>query len=431
MTRSLVIRAFGLYLPALACICVWRWRKPQKLEATGALLATAWNLPALFALNILAVRVGWWRFGATGGVFISLPVDLWLGWAALWGLFAALSFRTKSMLPAILAFGSLDLVLMPLCSPMVVLGKHWIYGEVLGLLTCLYPALLLARWTRNQTHTSGRALLQFLCFGGLFLMCALAVLVASGHRTVLDELRTFRADLVVDVLLVICLPAISGVQEFATAGEGTPLPFDPPRILVTSGIYSYIANPMQTVTTLLLLGAALLFRNVWFLPAALLSFLYSAGLAWWDEHEDLKQRFGEGYILYRKNVRDWRVRWRPYVSQPARIYMSADCFKCSQMARFLEGLGPLGIEIKAAEEHPQRDLTRMTYESWDGTIEATGIVALARFFEHVNLAWALVGMTMRLPLVHLLLQAVTDISGGGPMLVKRRDTAVCAISRGE
>lgn len=430
MTRALAIRELSLYLPLVACIAAWKWRNPGRLEATGALLATAWNIPALFAVNLLAVRFGWWRFGVAGATINSIPVDLWLGWTALWGVFAALGFRSKSILPAMVAFGSLDLVLMPHCPPVVVLGQHWIYGEILGLLTCLCPALLLARWTRKQVKTSFRALLQFLCFSGLFLLCLFAVLAHSGESIAITQFRSIQMELLLEIAFLICLPGLSAVQEFAAQGNGTPLPFDPPGKLVSSGIYSYLANPMQTSYTLLLLLTALAFWNSWLLFAALLSFFYSAGLAWWDEDEDLKRRFGEEYTIYRRNVRDWLPRWRPYVAKPAHIYLSSDCIKCSQMARFLQGLGPVRLEIKAAEEHPQRDLMRMTYESADGTIEAAGILALARAFEHVNFAWAMLGMAMRLPVVHLVLQAFADISGGAPMLVKRRtNAAVCVISR--
>ena len=429
MTRELVVRALGLYLPAVVSIYVWFWRKPGKLEATGALLASAWNLPALFALNALGVRLGWWHFRVVGAVFVTIPIDLWLGWAALWGVFAVLCFRRKPILAVVLAFGILDLALMPLCFPVIVLGNHWIYGEILGLFTCLFPALLLARWTHEESRIQARALLQFLCFSGLFLLFALAILAATHDLQAIDDLRSIRSDLLVPVLFLFSLPALSAVQEFATLGEGTPLPFDPPRRLVTSGIYSYIANPMQTVATVLMLGMALLFRNAWFAPTALLSFIYSAGLAWWDEREDLKQRFGEAYILYRQNVRDWKVRWCPYVSQPALIYLSEDCIKCCQMARFLESLDPVGLEIKAAEDHPAHDLMRMTYESADGSMEATGIVALARALEHVNFAWALLGMAIRLPLVHWFLQAVADASGGAPMRVQRRSGATCALPK--
>jgi len=81
----------------------------------------------------------------------------------------------------------------------------------------------------------------------------------------------------------------------------------------------------------------------------------------------------------------------------ARLYVSAECGKCSQLAGWLHALKPVGLEIVAAEEHPERDLTRMTYDPQDGTAEQSGIAALARAFEHINFGWALLGMAMRLP----------------------------------
>jgi len=64
-------------------------------------------------------------------------------------------------------------------------------------------------------------------------------------------------------------------------------------------------------------------------------------------------------------------------------------------------------------------LTRMTYDPDDGSADSVGIAALGRALEHVNLAWALVGMFVRLPGVCWLLQVVLDASGGGPKPVMR------------
>jgi len=64
-------------------------------------------------------------------------------------------------------------------------------------------------------------------------------------------------------------------------------------------------------------------------------------------------------------------------------------------------------------------LTRITYDPGDGTADSVGVAALGRAVEHVNLAWALVGMFIRLPGVCWLLQVVIDASGGGPKPVMR------------
>ena len=66
-----------------------------------------------------------------------------------------------------------------------------------------------------------------------------------------------------------------------------------------------------------------------------------------------------------------------------------------------------------------RSLTRITYDPGDGSAESVGVAALGRALEHVNLAWALAGMFVRLPGVCSLLQVAADASGGGPNRVVR------------
>ena len=55
---------------------------------------------------------------------------------------------------------------------------------------------------------------------------------------------------------------LSAVQEFVTRGRGTPIPFDPPRHIVTTGVYAYVANPMQLSAVLFLFLLAVIVGNV-------------------------------------------------------------------------------------------------------------------------------------------------------------------------
>jgi protein-S-isoprenylcysteine O-methyltransferase Ste14 len=428
MDRTLIIRVFCLYAPLLGSLFVWNWRKPVRAEAVGALLASAWNVPALLALNVLAFRLGWWRFNASGAMFLGTPVDLWLGWATLWGAVAALLFRRPRVWLACCCTGLCDVAVMPLCAPVVSLGKLWLVGELLGLILCLTPALYFSHWTRERTHVSWRATLQFLTFCGLFVIGVLLT-----HPSFLDHagasLLSIPTQLVLQLLFLLALPGVSAVQEFAVVGCGTPLPYDPPVRLVTSGIYSYLANPMQTATVLLLLAVGAALRSPWLLIAAMIAIVYSAGLATWNEDCDMKSRFGSTFIYYRRQVKNWIPRWRPYIASPARIYLSTDCFKCSQMSGFLRDLRPVGLEILPAEEHASLDLERMTYESADGVMHVRGVAALARALEHVNLAWAFAGMVLRLPFINQLCQALADVSGGGPQRVNRRSCSIAVPQR--
>ena len=421
MSRIFIIRAISLYAPLVLALILWNLRKLGRAEATGALLATAWNLPALFAVNLIAMHFGAWSFSVKGGTLFDMPVDLWIGWSALWGTAAALLFRSTPLWMVAIALGILDMILMPLCSPVVMLGRKWLIGECIALSVCMAPGFLLARWTRDCRNVKGRAALQAICFSGLLIMSIMMVAEPERlHR--LMHLSSLSLHFLAILLFLAVLPGLSAVQEFAIAGQGTPLPFDPPQRLVRSGIYRYIANPMQSSTALFLLIASIAMRSLWLGVACLLTIAYSAGLAAWDEDGDLLQRYGQSLLEYRKQVRNWLPRWQPPTSQRARIYLAEDCLKCSQMSALLKSLKPIGLEILAAENHPTRNLERMTYES--ETVEDQGLGALCRALEHVNLGYALLGMALRLPGVNVAFQAILDVSGGGPMPVVRRSCEV-------
>src|SRR5262249_45070837 len=90
---------------------------------------------------------------------------------------------------------------------------------------------------------------------------------------------------------------------------------------VTSGVYAYIANPMQLSGVALLVVLGLALQNIWVVAAGVTAHIYSLGLAGWDEGEDLRRRFGDDWTTYRRAVRRWvpRVRpWRPPDGAPPR-----------------------------------------------------------------------------------------------------------------
>jgi len=424
VNRALLVRAAGLYLPLAATVALWLWRKPDLRERAAVLLSAAWNLPALLLLHALALRFGWWRFEAEGGLFLGLPVDLYLGWALLWGPAAVLAFP-RLPLAGVLAIGALlDVVLMPASRPVLVLGNAWLLGEAVGLSLALLPAQLFARWTRQDRHLAARASLQVALFCGLALGVAPAVILHQTGGSLLSFLKqpAWLLGLGLQLVAVAAIPGLSAVQEFCARGFGTPLPYDPPRRLVTSGVYAYVANPMQLSMSLVLLFVGLLLESVWIAAAGLVSFAYGAGLAAWHEDDEIARRFGAAWMEYRRHVRCWLPRWRPWSPSPARLFVAESCGPCSEVGTWLRRRRPLGLEILAAEDHPARDLARMTYETADGKSEQ-GVAAFARALEHIHLGWALVGWTTRLPLLRPVIQLVLDACGAGPRAIGRRAEA--------
>ena len=180
---------------------------------------------------------------------------------------------------------------------------------------------------------------------------------------------------------------------------------------------------MQISCSLVLSAWGIMLRDFWVCAAGAIAVLYGAGIAQWDEGLDMKTRFGERWEEYRRNVKNSIPRWRPWHDPhlpAARLYVAEECGPCSEVRRWFESRKPIELEIIAAEDHPQRDLRRMTYDPMDGTATEEGVRAFARGLEHLNLGWAYLGACMRLPLIRNVLQLLSDASGLGPQLILRR-----------
>ena len=420
--RYLLIRAASLYISVIATSAVWLWRRPTARSVAGAVLASLWNLPIVLALHLAAAHFGWWRFDARGGLLLGMPVELYLSWACMWGVVPALAFPSLSLGGVIVIALAADLVLMPAAAPLLQLGPAWLVGEAIGLLAGLLPAQLLARWTARGDRLTERATLQVLAFSGLVLFVLPAITIEGSGGTWLNPFGrpAWQVSLLVQALACPALLGLTAVQEFVGRGGGTPVPFDPPQWLVTTGVYAYIRNPMQLSAVLLLFLLGLVLRNPWVSVAGIMAHLYSAGLAGWDEDEDLRRRFGDDWLAYQRGVRGWMPRFRPWhrPDRPAsRLFVSDGCDMCREVGRWFDERGARHLVVIPAETHPSGALTRITYEPADGTRSSAGIEAVARALEHLHLGWALVGFLLRLPLVCQLTQLLTDASGGEARLI--------------
>ncbi len=192
------------------------------------------------------------------------------------------------------------------------------------------------------------------------------------------------------------------------------MPADPPRRLVTSGVYAYIANPMQIGKVVIVAGWGLFWGNYWLLAAAIAGLAYSVFVASGREDRDMEKRFPQSWSEYRRHVARWWPRWKPYHpfvgaagSAPARLYLDLGCHPCRQLASWLEGQYPSGLMIRSIQ-HSSFQPERLTFDPGNGDEQDFGVVALARALEHLNLACAFVGWMVRLPGIALLAQLLAD-----------------------
>ena len=106
---------------------------------------------------------------------------------------------------------------------------------------------------------------------------------------------------------------VSTVLHFARTGKGTLAPWDPPRVLVVQGVYRYVRNPMISGVLFILFAEAVLTGSrrllAWFGVFLLINLIYIPLL----EETGLVARFGERYLLYKKNVPRWIPRLKPWL----------------------------------------------------------------------------------------------------------------------
>ena len=143
----------------------------------------------------------------------------------------------------------------------------------------------------------------------------LFLLTDDKTRSLRPNSTSFRVLLIVAglVLLAIGLTLFwFTVSQFARRGKGTLAPWDPPRVLVVEGVYRYVRNPMISGLLFVLLAEALLTGSlpvlVWF------GLFFVANLVYLPLFEEpgLKERFGDRYLTYQKNVPRWIPRATPW-----------------------------------------------------------------------------------------------------------------------
>jgi protein-S-isoprenylcysteine O-methyltransferase Ste14 len=104
----------------------------------------------------------------------------------------------------------------------------------------------------------------------------------------------------------------ASLRRFATEGEGTLAPWDPPRRLVVRGPYRYVRNPMISGVLFVLFGEALFLLSqphlVWALIFLGMNFLVIPLV----EEPGLRHRFGDSYVEYCRHVPRLIPRLRPW-----------------------------------------------------------------------------------------------------------------------
>ena len=96
---------------------------------------------------------------------------------------------------------------------------------------------------------------------------------------------------------------------FSRIGKGTPVPLEPPEHLVIAGLYRFSRNPMYVAQVAYLLGLFLLRGD---LALALYAAIFAVAIhtsVVRTEEPELRQRFGDEYVRYTREVPRWISIW--------------------------------------------------------------------------------------------------------------------------
>jgi protein-S-isoprenylcysteine O-methyltransferase Ste14 len=395
-----------LFLGPLGAALALGWRARHEQRAlVGGLFAFLYGLGSIFVTHTLAGAVGWWSYGGNAVMIAGLPADIWIGGALLFGPVLYFAFPKVPPLLLLLSImlglhGTVFLSLQPFVTP----GPFWYVGVPIVFATSHLPALYLARWTAEDRRLGLRAALLAAGYGCLaFVVLPATIMHAMGSPWTLAERPM---PLVIGGALLAggcCVLGLSAVQMFVLYGRGTPIPLDPTQRLVRSGVFAYIRNPMQLCTALVWIIEGVVLGNVWVAAAALMAWVFVAGMVRWHHRYDLLVRFPRDWTEYATSVPEWLPRWRPWLEPGGgnAAFLRYDPERVWQVAAVavLKRAAPVGIEVTASQDG------RLVYSDERDGPSFSGVTALAAAFQHTNLALMLAGAAVLLvimPLVALL-----------------------------
>jgi protein-S-isoprenylcysteine O-methyltransferase Ste14 len=162
----------------------------------------------------------------------------------------------------------------------------------------LYNVATGSRKIRNFFTPIGAFFYALLTFS--FVVVALQVDRLLGISDIFP--RPFSIILALPIFLFALFLIGWSVLNFLRA-KGTPVPFNPPPQLVTTGPYAYTRNPMLTGVFSLLFAFGVFFGSVSLLVVFTPLFIF---INFWElksiEEPELEKRLGEEYIKYRERT---------------------------------------------------------------------------------------------------------------------------------
>lgn len=149
--------------------------------------------------------------------------------------------------------------------------------------------------------TAYKSLLYLVFEAGLFALYVPLALLRHGPRLDTGVLSLLAIPLWLTGSFII----LWSFRDFALRGRGTPLPADPPKELVVSGVYQYVRNPIYVGVLFIFLGHFLWFGYWTLFVYMIASFIGVHLFVVFYEEPTLRRKFGREYEEYLEHVPRW------------------------------------------------------------------------------------------------------------------------------
>ncbi len=385
----LALRWALLLGPIVLVIAMVHLRQLSRRAQIGGLFAFLYGVAMVFITHIIADHANWWRFGWDALMLNRLPADIIIGGAVLFGPGLYFTFpNTRPLMICLPIIVGLHGTIFSSLEPLVYAGPYWPLGIVFVFATSHIPAIYLAKWTQADTHLPLRcAMLAIMTGGMIFAVVPSLIMQAMGGTWGLLDRSAASLALAAVLLAIPCVIGLSANQSLCLQGGGTPIPLDPTKRLVRSGIYAYVSNPMQLSAAVIWLVLGAYLQNIWIMAASVMAWVFVQGMVRWHHRHDLLKRFPEGWPEYKENVAEWRPRWSPWVKEPATLYLPVGH---AQLKRILRGATGLQVESTNGAAH---------YTNPADARDFHGAAACLTALCHVNFAWMLLAGGALIPLL--------------------------------
>ncbi|MGH1575613.1 methyltransferase family protein [Planktotalea sp.] len=387
----LALRWALLLGPLALVLFMVRYRELPRRTQVAGLFAFLYGISMVFVTHSIALYFDWWHYGWDALMLNGLPADIMVGGAVLFGPGLYFTFpRTAPLMICLPIIIGLHGTVFSSLEPLVIAGPNWFLGVLFVFATAHIPAIYLAKWTEEDRYLPLRCALLAIMTGGLiFAILPALIMQEMGGTWDLLSKPFWSYALTLPLLTLTSVIGLSANQVLCLQGKGTPIPLDPTKRLVRTGIYAYVSNPMQLSAALSWLVLGLFLQNIWIMGAALMAWVFVQGMVRWHHRHDLLKRFPKGWPNYKENVPEWIPRWTPWTPNTATLHLATDHRALRRLLR-----GAKGLTVQQTEQLSH-------YENPDDVTAYSGTAACLMALTHINFAWTVFAYTALIPLLGL------------------------------